>query len=203
MKPPSDDCTRTADGTGRLRGLRPPWRPGQTGNPRGGAVLLLSLAARIRRASGDGQELLDFHLAVMRGEPIPVPGRRVPLVPTFDNRMHAAAWLADRGWGKAKELVELTGDATTTVEQRLAILRRLSEDERAQLRALLAKALASPDSGAGGDFEPTGPHPVAKLDRAPGAPQDHGRPRNVGRASAPVLLVDADQDEDTPPELGT
>jgi hypothetical protein len=74
MKPPSDDGTRTAHGTVRTRGLRPPWRPGQTGNPRGGAVSLLSLVARIRRASGEGQELVDFFFAVMRGQPIPVPG---------------------------------------------------------------------------------------------------------------------------------
>ena len=39
-------------------GLRAPWRPGQSGNPRGGSVALFSLAARIRRAFGDGQSAL-------------------------------------------------------------------------------------------------------------------------------------------------
>jgi hypothetical protein len=59
-------------------GLRAPWRPGQSGNPRGGAVSLFSLAARIRRASGDGQELVDFFFSVFRGQAIPVPGRGCP-----------------------------------------------------------------------------------------------------------------------------
>jgi hypothetical protein len=51
MGAPPYDGTRTEGGTARLRGVRPPWQPGQTGDPRGGAVSLLSLAARIRRAS--------------------------------------------------------------------------------------------------------------------------------------------------------
>jgi hypothetical protein len=103
VKLPTGNGTSTVGGTARTRGLRPPWRPGQTGNPRGGAVALLNLARRIRRASGEGQELVDFYFAVMRGQPIAVPGRRNPLVPTLDHRMHAASWLADRGWGRARE----------------------------------------------------------------------------------------------------
>jgi hypothetical protein len=61
--------------------------------------------------------------------------------PTLDQRIDAAAWLADRGWGKAKETIELTGEASPA--QRLELLKRLSEDERAQLRGLLQRALES------------------------------------------------------------
>ena len=95
VRHPDDDGATTA----RSRGLRPPWPPGQTGNPYG-RVPLLTLAARVRRITDDGQALLDFYVAVLRGQPIPVTGRRAPLVPTLDQRMHAANWLADRGWGK-------------------------------------------------------------------------------------------------------
>jgi hypothetical protein len=90
----------------------------------------------------------------MRGEPIKMPAkviRRGPrgkkmigvqyIRPTLDQRIDAAAWLADRGWGKAKETIELTGEATPA--QRLELLRRLSESEREQLRGLLQRALTS------------------------------------------------------------
>ena len=147
MKSPRDDGTRTASGTGRLRGLRPPWRPGQSGNPRGGASLLLSLAARIRRASGDGQELVDFFVSVFRGQPIPVPGRRVPVIPRLEHRMHAAAWLADRGWGRARETIEVAGEEPSPAE-RLRMLRQLSDEERETVRVILQRAL---DRAAGVD----------------------------------------------------
>jgi hypothetical protein len=90
-------------------------------------------------------------LAIVRGELIKNPGKviskrkngRKVLVsyvrPTLDQRMQAAAWLADRGWGKAKETIELTGEASPA--QRLELLKRLSDEERAQLRGLLQRAL--------------------------------------------------------------
>jgi hypothetical protein len=87
----------------------------------------------------------------MRGEPIKCPGQPSKKLkndpklkdlwvrPTLEHRMQAAEWLANRGWGKAKETIELTGEASP--EARLELLRRLSEPERDQLRAILAKAL--------------------------------------------------------------
>ena len=119
------------------------------------------MATLIRRTSGAGAELVAFFFAVLRGEPISRPGSPKPHRPTLDQRIAAAQWLADRGWGKAKELVELTGDAPPTAEQRLAVLRRLSDDERAQLGALLAKALATPDP------EPASSSPAVDLERRP------------------------------------
>jgi hypothetical protein len=170
--------------------LMPPWKPGESGNGFGHAVISRSLAAYARKRTRNGRELVDFMLNVMRGEPLPVRATRshrarYPQTPKVEHRMVAAQWLADRGWGKAKELIELQGDATTTPEQRLALLRRLSDDERAQLRALLAKALATPEapgplaSSAAGDLEP----------EPAGAPLELGRPRNVGRALVPELEV--------------
>jgi hypothetical protein len=182
----------------------PPWKPGESGNSIGVRVMARSLAAYARKRTQNGKELVDFMLDVMRGHPLPLAATRnkrsrarYPQTPKVEHRLVAAQWLADRGWGKAKELIELQGDATTTPEQRLALLRRLSDDERATLRGLLAKALATPeapgpsDSRGAGDLEPhpaDGPAPLA-----PGAPLELGRPRNVGRALAPEVVE---------PELG-
>ncbi|HJY45278.1 MAG TPA: hypothetical protein VJ301_11700 [Propionibacteriaceae bacterium] len=102
------------------------------------------MARIIRETSGYGAELAGFFFRIMRGEAIPLKNRRMPHVPTLDQRINAAAWLADRGWGKAKETIELTGEASP--QERVEILRRLSEDERAQLRALLSRALESNDT---------------------------------------------------------
>ena len=85
-----------------------------------------------------------LYLEVMRGNPVKMPGRVIKkgkngrkisvlyVRPTLDQRLDAAAWLADRGWGKAKETIELTGEASPA--QRLELLRRLSDEDRAQLR---------------------------------------------------------------------
>ena len=97
------------------------------------------MAKIIREKSGFGAELANFFFRILRGEPIPLKGRTRSHVPTLDQRIAAAQWLADRGWGKAKETIELTGEATTA--QRLEILRRLTDEERDQLRTLLARAL--------------------------------------------------------------
>jgi DNA-binding MarR family transcriptional regulator len=127
------------------------YKPGQSGNPNGFTGPLRSLAAQIRQQTGNGSEIAALYLLVMRGEPIRMPGKRIKrskngriitstyVRPTLDQRIDAAAWLADRGWGKAKETIELTGEASPA--QRLELLKRLSEDERAQLRGLLQRAL--------------------------------------------------------------
>jgi hypothetical protein len=173
-----------------VKHLRPPWQPGQSGNPLGVNRGVFALAAEIRRATGQGRRLVALYLAVAEGRLIPVPGGRAQL-PTLEQRLAAAAWLADRGWGRAKEILELQDDSSSQA-QRLALLRRLSGDERAQLRALLAKALATPDapgpsdSSTQADLEPEDPAGALEA----GAPATLGRPRNVGRASAPELVED-------------
>jgi hypothetical protein len=77
-------------------------------------------------------------------------------------------------------------------EQRLALLRRVSDDERATLRGLLAKALATPeadpsDPRAASDLAPEDPPADGAALREAGAPATLGRPRNVGRAIAQAL----------------
>lgn len=74
-----------------------PWlfKPGQTGNPGGRPK---GLAELVRRETKDGAELVRFMLGVLRG-------RKQPL----RYRLEAAAWLADRGFGKALQQMELSG----------------------------------------------------------------------------------------------
>jgi hypothetical protein len=61
----------------------------------------------VRRLTGGGRELVELHLAIARGELIPVAGRAQGQRPNLDQRMQAAEWLASRGWSKAKEVIEL------------------------------------------------------------------------------------------------
>lgn len=76
-----------------LRGR--PFLPGNSANPGGRPK---GLAALVREQTKDGAELVRFMLGVLRG-------RKTPL----RYRLEAAAWLADRGFGKALQQLELSG----------------------------------------------------------------------------------------------
>jgi hypothetical protein len=52
----------------------------------------------VRRETKDGAELVRFMLRVLRGQKQPLR-----------YRLEAAAWLADRGFGKALQQMELSG----------------------------------------------------------------------------------------------
>ena len=84
-----------------ITALRPaggrPFVPGLSGNPGGRPK---GLAALVREETLDGRELVAFMLNVLRG-------RRKGT--TLKLRMEAAAWLADRGFGKALQQLELSG----------------------------------------------------------------------------------------------
>ena len=105
------------------------------GRPRG-------LAATARAAVGDdASDLIAFFSAIMRGDRTFLSERR-PIA--LRDRMQAAMWLADRGWGKAVAVVELP-DTTAelfTVEQR-AELRDLPEDLKDGIRRWLRERSAA------------------------------------------------------------
>src|SRR5262245_25079110 len=72
-----------------------PWPPGVSGNPGGRPK---GLAALVRQETAEGEELVRFMLRVMRN-------RRQ----SMRVRMEAVAWLADRGFGKPMQQVEMSG----------------------------------------------------------------------------------------------
>ena len=84
---------------------------GVSGNPGGRPT---GLASAIRERTHDGEDLVDFYLAVWKGEK--VFGR----IYTKDQSLEAARWLADRSWGKAvqQSLVGLN-DARNPVRDQL------------------------------------------------------------------------------------
>jgi hypothetical protein len=156
-----------------LAGLRP-WKPGQTGNTLGRASSALGLAGAIRRLTGDGAELVAFHLKVLRGEVFKRPGRRTALVPDLTQRQASAAWLSDRAFGRSREIVELVGE--DPAEQRLALLRRMPEADREALRAIVQRALAAQDAASMAPTPANG-HAEGEIDATTAAdgtdPNDH------------------------------
>ena len=143
----SDDSARTPRDSVRTRGLIP-WQPGTSGNPLGGSISALGLAAEIRRRTQNGRQLVDFYMNLLEGRPIERPGRRA-LTPNLDHMVVAASWLTDRAYGKPKETLEVMDQSSLT--QRLELLRRLSDREREELRGLLAKALNGGTPGTASD----------------------------------------------------
>ena len=178
--------------------------PGNNANPYGNTAPLRSLAAEIRRQTGNGMEIASLYLQIMRGEPVKFPQKRITrrkngkiitsmyVRPTLDQRVSAAAWLADRGWGKAKETIELTGEASPA--QRLELLRRLSEEDRQQLRGLLQRALTGPQEPVETGQQDAVIDVPATVDETPSAPQPEPEmlsepepPRRGGMALGPRI----------------
>jgi hypothetical protein len=98
--------------------LRPPWKPGVSGNPTGRPAGLVSA---IRKQTKDGAELVRFFCAVFRDEQV-----------DLDDRMTAATWLADRAFGKPAQMVGLeVAEPTVPVAE----IERASEWVRTKLMA--------------------------------------------------------------------
>lgn len=80
----------------------PAWVKGVSGNPGGRPT---GLAELVREETREGAELIDFMLRLLRG-------KRQPM----RLRMDAAAWLADRGFGKVALPLEHSGAEGGPVE---------------------------------------------------------------------------------------
>ena len=79
--------------------LPPRWKPGQSGNPSGRPK---GLAHYIQDKTRKGHELVDWYLAIWRGEKEPL-GR----VPKPGERFGAAETLLAYGWGRPPQNVDL------------------------------------------------------------------------------------------------
>jgi hypothetical protein len=137
----------------------------------GRSISLVNLALEVRRARRGGRELVELHLVIARGELISVAAAHRASARNLDQRMRAAEWLASRGWGKTKEVIELAGEASPA--QRLELLRRLSDEDRDQLRAILTRALngaSVPASDATDGAPGLAPPTVSDSDPGPDPP---------------------------------
>lgn len=83
---------------------------GQSGNlggrPKG-------LAERCRVATNDGKDIVDLMLEVLRGT---VADSKV------SDRVDAAQWFADRGWGKAVQQTDMNLNGGVTMEALIRLL---------------------------------------------------------------------------------
>lgn len=98
----------TAKQRGRGSGgvTRRGFRPGQSGNPGGRPA---GLAELVRSRTQDGAKMVELMVAILNGESI--AGKK----PRLRDRMDAAAWLADRGFGKAVQTLEHAGEIAQPV----------------------------------------------------------------------------------------
>jgi len=118
----TDDSTQKR---GRIENLRPRWQKGQSGNPSGRRDR--GLVAYIKEQTGDGREIIDYVLSVLRDERA-----------STRHRLQAAEWLSDRAFGRPRQEVELRTDEDSERHARLAAL---SPQERAELRVELLRRL--------------------------------------------------------------
>jgi hypothetical protein len=80
---------------------------GVSGNPGGTAKGLRGVAQKLQRDTGNGQELYDFLLSVMRNEFEEMGAGMLSDSEKFNHRKWATEKLLDRVLGKAKETVEV------------------------------------------------------------------------------------------------
>lgn len=126
------------------------FQKGKSGNPGGRTHAMKTLRDRIGQLTGgDGQEIVDFMVTVMRGTMPPAPrGDDVDpdepqLVEPAEQKIRfaAAEWLADRFFGKVKQTVELQpgqgeGEKPSTPPLR-DLLIALDEKDRGDLERIL------------------------------------------------------------------
>lgn len=128
----------------------PGFAKGVSGNPGGRSSAAAELARRIRERTGDGFELIDFALGVLRGtgktdRPPDAPDGWKPIKVPDDpkSRMFALDWLSERGWGKAKQDLDILLGTVELTPQQSAMLEalRMSPHERRERIAELRQRL--------------------------------------------------------------
>jgi hypothetical protein len=140
------------------RGLPVPPKPDRRSGPWPHSVEVRVQAAETRRASlrrlvfdatADGREVVDFYVQVFRGEgeypqtfKTKFGVETVMVPPPLGLRLEAAAWLADRAWGKATEYVKGQVTVNPMTQMRPQLLAALRDPETAKLMAETSRRMA-------------------------------------------------------------
>lgn len=111
-----------------------------SGNPGGRPK---GIASYVRSKTRDGEQIVKFMLDVFHGKAIKAArksratGDRIVLdvVPTLTERIEAAHWLAERGFGKAVQAMEVSGPEGSPIEYRA-----LAESIESRIDRLIASA---------------------------------------------------------------
>ena len=113
-----DPALNATEGQRRLGGVTGKgFMPGRSGNPNGLNGRQKGLAALVRESTDDGQLLVRLMLRIARGgkfkTSLTANGkvRELLVRPSISDRIEAIKWLSDRGWGKARDIVEVEGEA--------------------------------------------------------------------------------------------
>lgn len=109
------------------------WKKGVSGNPGGMPKSVKILRDLIGERTNDGLELVEFALDVMRGTK---PGMEAAMA-----REYAHAWLSDRYFGKPKQALDISGQATPQQLAALVALQLSPHERRNRIAELKERAI--------------------------------------------------------------
>jgi hypothetical protein len=90
--------------------------PGRSGNPTGLNGRRKALAALVRESTDNGRLLVRLMCRIVRGGKSKISltangkAHESLVRPSISDRIEAIRWLADRGWGKARDIVDIDGE---------------------------------------------------------------------------------------------
>jgi len=132
-----------------------PFKPGESGNPLGRPKGFAGVAAKIMKATRNGDELVEFALKVFRNKPPRAKKGETAKPPySIEDQMRAHQWLTDRSIGKALAVIdanvggEVSSPHAALLEQ---MLRETHVEKDRRLAELEAKAKADAKAKDGAD----------------------------------------------------